>query len=86
MVEDFKQSFPSIKIKSLLADALYGDGNFIDQTEKLLNCSQIISKLRNNQLVFSQKTITVQAARLLVKAHGKKRFVVVIKYENEARI
>ena len=110
MVEDFKKSFPSIKIKSLLADALYGDGNFMDQTEELLNGSQIISQLRNNQLIFSRgkwvnlktyfarqsgvereiiirggskKIITVQAARLLVKAHGKKRFIVAIKYKNE---
>ena len=110
MLKDFTQWFPDIKIKSVLADALYGTGEFMDKASRITKQAQIVSQLRTDQIVASknskvrvdvyfrrQKGIEVQlairggepqkvtmlAARLYVKAHGKRRFVIALKYEGE---
>ena len=110
LLEEFSTNHPSIKVQSILADALYGNAKFMDQAKKVTSCSQVISQLRKNQLVLScgkkisltsyferndgvksilkvrgshDREVTMQAARLVVKAHGKKRFVIALKYEGE---
>ncbi len=104
------QDHPTIKIKCILADALYGTANFMDKASAIFGNIQVISQLRKNQNIrfrtkemnletyfskfpgTSQKikirgdeeiTVIVGSARLHVCAHGKKRFVVALKYEGE---
>jgi len=111
LLEEFSTNHPEVYIQAVLADALYGDANFMDTASKVTTCPQIISQLRTNQLVrnrngkntslksyFSrtsgvetqlsirggtEKNVTLLAARLIVKSHGKKRFVIALKYEGE---
>lgn len=111
LLKEFKQAHPEISIKCLLADALYGTGDFLDKACSILGISQVISQLRSNQNVYyrgrkrhlsdffnvtckgttrkvrvrggAEVEMTVASARLHVEAHGKKRFVIAIKYENE---
>ena len=110
MVRDFIKNFPEITIKGVLADALYGTGDFMDQVKQITGGAQVISQLRSNQTVSSrnsqarvdvmfarqrgvERTLTVRgskeqrvtmlSARLFVKAHNKRRFVIALKYENE---
>ena len=110
MIRSFTSAFPDVRIKSVLADALYGTGEFMDQASVLTGGAQIVSQLRSTQIVSSrhsstnlkayfsrqsgvetrliirggqEKPVTMLAARLPVKAHGKRRFVVALKYSGE---
>ncbi len=111
MIKDFVCAFPAIKVKAVLADALYGQSAFIDQVRRLTGNAQVITQLKSSQLVKNQNgkwvslkeyfgrqagvetyltirgdkevKVTILAARLTVKAHGKRRFVVALKYEGE---
>lgn len=110
LLENFSKNHPSLRVQAVLADALYGNANFMDEAAKLTSCTQVISQLRKNQLVRSRgkniplttyfsrttgvvttlvirggeaKKVTMLAARLVVKAHGKKRFIIALKYEGE---
>lgn len=51
LLTEFKNYHPQIKIKAVLADALYGTEDFIDQAAALFDQTQVISQLRSNQLV-----------------------------------
>lgn len=51
LLSQFKNHHPQIKIKAVLADALYGTEAFIDQAAALFDDTQVISQLRSNQLV-----------------------------------
>ena len=111
MVRAFASDFPAITVQAVLADALYGTGDFMDQASALAGNTQVVSQLRANQLVYSRGRkvnlatyfdrqagvettlpirgrqsvrVTMLAARLYVKAHGKRRFVIALKYEGEA--
>jgi len=55
LLEDFKRSFPEMKIKALLADALYGHLPFIQGIENIWEGIQIITKMRKNQRVLHRK-------------------------------
>lgn len=111
LLAQFAKHHPEIHIQTVLADALYGDADFMDKASKVTSCAQIISQLRTNQLVRSrngkntplktyfsrtdgietkliirggaEKEVTLLAARLTVKSHGKKRFVIALKYKGE---
>ena len=110
MLREFTARFPGVRIQSVLADALYGTGEFMDLAASVTGNAQIVSQLRSNQLVFSRgrkvdlatyfsrqagaatllpirggekKQVTMLAARLPVKAHGKRRFVIALKYDGE---
>jgi hypothetical protein len=110
LLQGFVDNFPDIKIKSVLADALYSTQDFMDNAALITDRSQVISQLRSNQIVSSKnsttslscyfsrqsgvkcklgirggkiQTVTMLAARLYVKAHGKRRYIVALKYENE---
>ncbi|TMO73675.1 transposase, partial [Pseudoalteromonas sp. S3776] len=94
----------------VLADALYGTGEFMDKASALTTKGQIVSQLRSNQKVASRnsettvkeyfarqkgvetrliirggqtKKVTMLSARLYVKAHNRRRFVIALKYEDE---
>ncbi len=106
LLETFSKNHPDIKIKAVLADALYGNAFFMDKAAEVTSCKQVISQLRKNQLVRSrgkntaltayfsrqsgvettmiirggeEKKVTLLAARLHVKSHGKKRFIIALK-------
>lgn len=110
LLADFKNKYPEIKVKCILADALYGTKDFCDEASAIFDGTQVISQLRKNQNVrvsgqkikiedyFAQLPeeraeltirggkkvpITIKSSRLLVSAHGKKRLVIALKYENE---
>ena len=108
--ERFEQEHPQIRVKCVLADALYGTKSFLKPAARLFGGVQVISQLRSNQNIrcrgrtysleqyFTQHpgvtqslrirgaepvTVTVGSARLVVCAHGEKRFVIALKYEGE---
>ena len=99
-----------IKIDCILADALYGTKDFLDEASIIFGGVQVVSQIKKNQNVsfrnrkltvaqyFSsypgtkqkivirggkQEEATVGSARLTVCSHGKKRFVIALKYEGE---
>jgi hypothetical protein len=109
-LKHFREAHPSIRVKCVLADALYGTGKFLNKASNLFGGVQVVSQLRHNQnLRFRGKkysveqyfakfpgvtqtirirggepvTVTVGSARLPVRAHGQKRFVIALKYEGE---
>ena len=55
LVEEVRLLFFYIKLKALLADSLYSDNNFMDKAQKILKDTQIISKLRCNQIIHYRK-------------------------------
>jgi hypothetical protein len=110
LLEKFRKAHPHIQIQCVFADALYGTKDFVDQTSALFKGAQVISQIRENQLVRfrnrnrtvkdyfeafpgteqtmqvrggEQIKVTAGSARLHVHAHGKKRFVIALKYEGE---
>lgn len=111
LLAKFAEEHPEIQIQCVLADALYGNADFMDEASKVTFCPQVISQLRSNQLVRNkggkntglktyfartdgvesklvirggeEKNVTLLAGRLVVKSHGKKRFVIALKYDGE---
>ncbi|HFU75236.1 MAG TPA: transposase [Arcobacter sp.] len=49
LLEDFKHSHPSFKVKAILADALYGTADFLDKASAKFGGIQVISQIRFNQ-------------------------------------
>ncbi len=111
LLQDFKGAQGDIKIKAVLAGALYGEAVFMGKAAQIFGLAQVISQLRENQDIgYEGKKrklkdyfdainqgvaitlrvrggeavkATASSARLKVTAHGKKRFVVALKYEGE---
>ena len=111
LLNKFKENHKDIKINAILADALYGESNFMSQASKIFDNTQVISQLRENQNIEykgkkrslkdyfnkinkgvqqvmrvrggKKVVVTASSARLKVTAHGKKRFVIALKYEGE---
>jgi hypothetical protein len=112
LLQAFKDAHGDIKIKAVLADALYGEVGFMDTASRIFDINQVISQLRENQIIEykgkkrnlkdyfntinkgvevtlrvrggEEVKATVSSARLKVFAHGKKRLVVALKYEDES--
>jgi hypothetical protein len=112
LLQEFKNAHGDIKISAVLADALYGEAFFMDETSRIFDGAQVISQLRENQDIeykgkkrnlkgyfnsinkgvdvtlrvrgVKEVKATMSSARLKVTAHGKKRFVVALKYEGES--
>ena len=112
LLQAFKDAHGDIKIKTVLADALYGETVFMDKAAGIFDITRVISQLRENQDIEykgkkrnlkdyfnttntgvavtlrvrggKEVKATVSSARLNVIAHGKKRFVVALKYEGES--
>ena len=110
MLREFRHYHPHVKIKAVLADALYGNQPFMDEASSLCGDVQVVSQLRCNQnLRFRNRELSlpaffarypgvsqtirirggepvevmVSSARVHVIAHGKKRFVIALKYAGE---
>ena len=110
MLGEFRHYHPHVKVKAVLADALYGNRPFMDEASSLCGDVQVISQLRSNQKVRHRNRelslpalfarypgvpqtirirggepveVIVSSARVHVVAHGKKRFVIALKYVGE---
>lgn len=110
LLKRFREQHPGLRVRCVLADALYGTGRFLNEASALFGGVQVISQLRSNQNVlfrgrkqsleqyFSKHPgvqqsvpvrggetidVTVGSARLVVCAHGRKRFVIALKYQGE---
>jgi DDE superfamily endonuclease len=58
LLRQFANGLPEIKINCILADALYGNGVFIDEIEKIWPGVQVITQIRANQKIrFRNKDI-----------------------------
>jgi hypothetical protein len=111
LIDDFQRNHPEITVTSVLADAAFGTREFMEAASSKAKCKQVISQLRETQLVmFRNKWIsvkdyfskhegvsqavsvrggktnemTVGSARLVVKAHETKRFIIAVKNQGEA--
>ena len=110
LLMEFKQAHQDVKVKAVLADALYGTSAFLDEAAVVFDV-QVISQLHSDQIVQSrsgqqlslakyfarrsgvpgklsirgceQKDVVVDSARLRVRCHGKKRFIIALKYDGE---
>lgn len=61
LLKHFREAHRSIRIKCVLADALYGSGKFLKKASNLFGGVQVISQLRNNQNVrFRGKKYSVE--------------------------
>ena len=56
MLREFVEDFPDVKIKGVLADALYGTGEFMGKASALTRKGQVVSQLRSNQKVASRNS------------------------------
>ena len=111
LLSEFANNHSDIKVTAVIADALYGEGNFMDNASNIFGGVQVISQLHKNQNIFykgkkqnlehyfnvtnkgvetfliirgdKKVKVTFSCARLKVDAHGKKRFVIALKYEGE---
>lgn len=60
LLAQFRQSHPAVKVKAVLADALYGTAPFLDTAAALFGGIQVISQLHRNQTVrFRHRTLSV---------------------------
>lgn len=110
LLQQFSTDYPQIKVKAVLADALYGSKKFTKAASALWGGVQVISQVRKNQTVLSgnrplsveayfvrnpgvsrslkirggkEQVVQIHGARIHLKAHGCKRFIVALKYEGE---
>ena len=110
LMKQFGQWHPQVRVKSIVADALYGHNKFMDAASALFGGVQVISQLNCNQNIrirnrkqnvtkyfasypgVTQRLslreqeamiATVGSIRVEVCAHGKKRFVIALKYAEE---
>lgn len=51
LLEQFALNYPLVKVKAVLADALYGNAHFMEKAYQLFNETQVISQLRCNQKI-----------------------------------
>ena len=51
LLQAFKDAHGGIKIKAVLADALYGERMFMDEAARIFDITQVISQLRENQTI-----------------------------------
>jgi len=52
LLSDFAKNHSEIKVTAILADALYGKGEFMDEASSIFEGVQTISQLRKNQNIF----------------------------------
>jgi hypothetical protein len=61
LLEQFKNNHPNIKIKCILADALYGTKMFLDRASNIFGGIQVISQIRSNQKIsYRNKDMAVE--------------------------
>lgn len=110
LLKQFAIDYPQIKIRVIVADALYGAKTFVRPASKIFGGVQVISQARKNQLVKhrgkyisieqyfirnpgvskqlkirgdKEQIVMMHGARLYLKAHECKRFIIALKYEGE---
>ncbi len=110
LLREFAVQYPKMKIKAILADALYGAKTFVKPASKMFGGVQVVSQIKKNQKVkvrgkyisvkeyFTRnpgvskslkirggtvKAVVMHGARLHLKAHGCKRFIIALKYAGE---
>ncbi len=110
LLKIFEKNHPQIKIKAILADALYGANTFVSRASIMFGGTQVISQVRKNQKIRAgtklisveqyfirnsgvskhlkirggkEQIVSMHGARLYLKAHGCKRFIIALKYEGE---
>ncbi|HZC01725.1 MAG TPA: transposase, partial [Gammaproteobacteria bacterium] len=60
LLGQFRQYHPTIRVRCVLADALYGSAAFVDTASAIFGGVQVISQLRSNQKVrFRNRTLSV---------------------------
>lgn len=61
LLKQFREAHPMIRVKCVLADALYGTGKFLKKASNCCGGVQVISQLRSNQNIrFRGKTYSVE--------------------------
>jgi hypothetical protein len=55
LLQAFKDAHGDIKIKAVLADALYGETVFMDEASRIFYITQVVSQLRENQTIEYKK-------------------------------
>ena len=61
LLRQFKSCHPTLHIKCINADALYGTEKFMDEVSEIFDQTQVISQLRSNQkIVFKNRTLSVE--------------------------
>ncbi len=61
LLDEFRSNHPEIKVKLIIADALYGTDDFVGKASKIFGGVQVISQLRSNQVIrFKNKTMSVE--------------------------
>lgn len=55
LLEQFGRDCPAVRVKAVLADALYGTADFLDKAARLFAPTQVISQLRGNQNVCDRR-------------------------------
>ena len=110
LLKEFKFFHPDIKIKCVVADALYGTDEFLSTASNIFGGIQVISQIKKNQKIWirgkeysveeyflkhpgvpqkikirgdKEITAVIGSGRFHVRAHGKKCFVIALKYEGE---
>lgn len=71
MIEEFIKRHPEVKIDSVVADAIYGNKEFMDQAKELIHWPQVISQIAKDQLI-NVGGIYVQAAKFFENCLGTK--------------
>ena len=110
LLKQFASEHPQIKIKAIVADALYGANTFVTAASEIFQGVQVVSQARKNQQVKhrgqymsiaeyfrcnagvskrlkirgdKEQIVIMHGARLYLKAHGCRRFIIALKYEGE---
>ena len=61
LLREFKKNHPKIRVRCVVADALYGSKHFVGAASKIFDGVQVISQLKSDQNVrFKNKTMTVE--------------------------
>jgi hypothetical protein len=56
LLQEFSKNHGDIQVQAVLADALYGENNFMAKASKTFNGIQVISQLRKNQNIWDRGT------------------------------
>jgi hypothetical protein len=62
LLDGFKQNHPDIRVRCIVADALYGSKDFVCKASLIFSAVQVISRIKSDQnLRFRGKILTVEA-------------------------
>ena len=87
LLKAFVETHPEIKIEVIVADALYGNAEFMDGASKIAGNAQVISQIRYNQNILlksGKKSVetyfkNIQPIQKTIHVRGGKEVVVLIK-------